>query len=895
MAFLIKEDPELEGSFEVVIQTERPLSLDATVVLKYRQRKCAAVASQGSGPNQILADKFLINHLGIPKSSQVCFTKEEYIAFIKQFQNAKGTFESLARTRGDSIYINLDKISDDQKKDIGNVAFKEILNHSIVQVEIDPIELKHAEHVQIHIPAEWLGNEGGEKKVKDKLFDKPLSEGMEVYIYTMEGPKPIIISGITPSPFAMFSKDTKVEFKSLEKAKEESTGLTWDNFVGPAKEKIRELVEYPMLLPEVVAYMGITPPKGILLYGPPGTGKTLIARILCNELNASFHSIQGPEIVSSYIGESEKKLREIFEKASNEATLEKPSIILIDEVDSIAPKRGDGHGGSESKLVATLLTEMNGLRETKGVIVIGTTNRPDAIDLALRRPERFEYEIYVGIPDIQGREELLRKDTEKMPLAEEAIQNLQALAQKTHGFSGADIAFLCREAGRNAFRRIYLRKDEVGFEEDLKEKPGMLDMVEAAITKPLEHATDETAPPSLKDSALILDAEIAMSDFEEALLVVSPSGMREVLIQVPRDVTWEKIGGLEEVKEIIDENIIKGIKNPGIFKDMGIKPARGILLHGPPGTGKTLIAKAIANECEANFIAIKGPELRSKWFGESEEKIRFIFDTARRHAPCVIFLDEVDALTPARGTDISGSTDSIVNQFLSEMDGVQSAEGVFIIGATNRVELIDEALKRPGRFNYEVFVPLPDIKARRKIFDINLKKEVTGTDVDFRAIVKKTEGFSGAEIAEVCRLAGLKALRDVKFERANFIKMEHLSDAINDIIEKKAEATDVWRKREATYVYDEEETIPKKKPRIIFKKPEELSPVYYLVLIALLISLGVSLGVIGYILFPKDFFKWGIPLGVMIFSYSAWILWKYVIPKSKRQRKKVGYGEMEEK
>ena len=710
MGFSLQEDTKLEGSFEIIVLSEKPLLLNSpTVLLKYKHKQCVAVIrSVNPGPNQILIDRFIKDYL------------------------------------------------QDTEKDF--------------QIEIESVEVPLAETVEINIPSEWIGSIGRERAVKDKLLNKPISEGMETYIHTLDGPKPIAISKVIPSPFAVLVEDTIIDFKTLEKAKEDTIGVRWTDIggLGKANEKIRELIEYPMRFPEIVTYIGIEPPKGILLYGPPGTGKTLIAKALSNELNANFHSIQGPEIMSAYYGESEKKLREIFEKASKEATIRKPYIILIDEVDSISPKRDAVKGGLESTLVATFLTLMDGLKETKGIIIIGTTNRPNAIDPALRRPGRFEYEIYIGIPDAQGRKEILDIHTKKMPLADDL--DINDFAEKTHGFVGADISFLCREAGRNAFRRIYLRNEEAAVNEVGKKETKLID---------LSHRPEEVySPPSL-------NVKVTRADFEMALSSIAPSGMREVLIQMPRDVSWQKIGGLKEIKRIIEENIVKGIKFPEVFKEMGIRPARGILLYGPPGTGKTLIAKAIANECGANFISIKGPELRSKWFGESEEKIRFIFDISRKYAPCVIFFDEVDALTPARGSDVTGSTDSIVNQFLAEMDGVQSTEGVFVIGATNRKELIDEALLRPGRFDYKVYIPLPDSEAREEIFKIHLKKEVLANDLDIDAFVEKTDNYSGAEICDVCRLAGLKALREVNFEKTNLIRTEHILASIDEVLQNK--------------------------------------------------------------------------------------------------------------
>jgi len=519
---------------------------------------------------------------------------------------------------------------------------------------------------------------------------------------------------------------------------------------------VRELVEFPMRYREVMAQIGIEPPRGILLYGPPGTGKTLIARALANELDAHFFFIQGPEILSAYHGKSEENLRSIFEQAEQEAADGRFAIILIDEIDSIAPKRDAGHGETEAKLVAMLLTLMEGLKTKRGFIVIGTTNRPNAIDPALRRPGRFEYEIYCGIPDVRGRESILRIHTRNMPLVEGF--DLKRWAARTHGFTGADLAMLCREAGRNTFRRL-LAEQMGGAMNDI-----------------------DFVPPPLTSELLAGDViRVTAEDFEKADSVVFPSGMRELLVQIPKDVTWDSIGGLQEAVRIIEENIIKPLSHPEVFQQMGIRPARGLLLHGPPGTGKTLLAKAIANECEANFISIKGPELRSKWFGESEEKVRFVFDTARKNSPCIIFLDEVDSMMPGRGkiTD-SGLTDSIVNQFLAEMDGVQSTEGVFVIGATNRPELIDEALLRPGRFDYHVQVPLPDAAARREIFRIHLRAGMLASDVNLDALVEMTAEQSGAEVAEICRLAGLIAVREKDFQEPVPIRQGHLLAALKE-------------------------------------------------------------------------------------------------------------------
>ncbi|MBM3284437.1 MAG: AAA family ATPase [Candidatus Aminicenantes bacterium] len=802
--FRLKEDPSLDGTFKVFIKSEKPLSLGSFVLLKYKNlNSCAAaVDSISAGSGEIWVDRFLRYRLGCPIEADI---------------------------------------------------------------EVETFQITPAKKAEIFVPQEFIGNAEGQNWIKKNLLNKPLTQGLESQFRTLTNANPIVISKVFPSPYALFDETTAVEFKSLDKTREESIGITWETIggLGPAKEKVRELVEYPVQYPDIMRHIGIEPPKGILLFGPPGTGKTLIAKALQNELKAHFEVIQGPEIMSALYGESEKKLREKFDRAIKEAAGGKPSIILIDEIDSLVPKREGTKGELESRLVATLLSLMDGLKETKKIIVIGTTNRPNAIDPALRRPGRFEYEIYIGLPDVPGRKEILEIHTtrlRKMPLADDV--DLQELAHKTHGFTGADLSFLCREAGRNTFRRFYLSKMETA-EEPPENVP------ESKIRRLLDILPiieDPTTPPELRIDAFLKSVKVTKADFDEALSAVSPSGMREVLVEIPRDITWDKIGGLKDVKNIIQENVIHGIKNPGIFKEMGIKPARGILFNGPPGTGKTLMAKALANECGANFIAVKGPELRSKWFGESEEKVRFIFDTARRHAPCVVFLDEVDALTPSRGADASGVSDSIVNQFLAEMDGIQSAEGVFVIGATNRMELIDAALLRPGRFDYQVLIPLPDEEARQEVFNIHLKKDVLARDVSVGQMARRTDGFSGAEIAEVCRLAGLKALREVDFKEPNLIRGRHLDSAIEEVKKRTAAEADAG-------AAGREPRLPRiafpKKVGVNFKEeryrvPSRRAAPAWIHLVVMV--LAVVLSVIAYLVFPARPHWMAITLAVLLAS-----------------------------
>jgi len=503
-------------------------------------------------------------------------------------------------------------------------------------------------------------------------------------------------------------------------------------------QKIREMVELPLKKSELFARLGIEPPRGVLLYGPPGTGKTLLAKAVAHETEAHFIAISGPEIMSRYYGESEQRLREIFEEAQKNA----PAIIFIDELDSIAPRRSEVTGEVERRVVAQLLTLMDGLKERRNVIVIGATNRVEAVDPALRRPGRFDREIEVRVPDREGRKEILMIHTRGMPLAPDV--NLDELAALTHGFVGSDLAALAREAAMNTLRRV-LPKINL----DAKEIP--------------KEILDELV--------------VRKEDFETALKEVRPSALREIMIEIPT-VTWDEIGGLEEVKQLLREAVELPLSNPEAFRRLGIRAPKGILLYGPPGTGKTLLAKAVANESQANFITAKGSDLLSKWYGESEQRIAEVFRRARQVAPAVIFLDELDALAPRRGTAIGEPhvTERIVNQMLAELDGLEELKGVVVVGATNRPDIIDPALLRPGRFDELIYVPLPDEKARLAIFKVHTKDMALASDVDLAELARRTEGYSGADIAEVCRKAGRIALRENP--KAEAVTMRHFLEAL---------------------------------------------------------------------------------------------------------------------
>ncbi len=618
-----------------------------------------------------------------------------------------------------------------------------------------------------------------------RLVGRPVVRGAYIKVGILGQELTFVVTATTPAGIVQITEFT--EFQVSEKpvkevSKTAALGVTYEDIGGlkDVIQKVREMIELPLKHPEIFEKLGIEPPKGVLLYGPPGTGKTLLAKAVANEANAHFIAINGPEIMSKYYGESEERLREVFKEAEENA----PAIIFIDEIDAIAPKREETHGEVEKRVVSQLLTLMDGLKSRGKVIVIGATNRPDAIDPALRRPGRFDRELEVGVPDKQGRKEILQIHTRGMPIepefrkgrvieileelerndayresAERALLKvknardeeipeilkgvdeklydevkarlidalLEELAEVTHGFVGADLAALAREAAMAALRRL-IREGKIDFE--------------------AEHIPKE----------VLEELRVTRKDFYEALKMVEPSALREVLLEVP-NVRWDDIGGLEDVKEELREAVEWPLKYPEAFMGLGITPPKGILLYGPPGTGKTLLAKAVANESEANFIAIKGPEVLSKWVGESEKNIREIFRKARQAAPTVIFIDEIDAIAPRRGTDVNRVTDRLINQLLTEMDGIQENSGVVVIGATNRPDIIDPALLRPGRFDRLILVPAPDEKARLEIFKVHTRNVPLAEDVRLEELAKRTEGYTGADIEAVVREAAMLAMR----------------------------------------------------------------------------------------------------------------------------------------
>lgn len=604
-----------------------------------------------------------------------------------------------------------------------------------------------------------------ERYLADALESVPIIKGDNVMVPYFGGRLTFEVIEVTPAAASAVIVNQKTTFQISVKT-EAQRGLSrvvYEDIGGLKEEiqKVREMIELPLRHPEIFEKLGIEAPKGILLHGPPGTGKTLLAKAVANETNAHFLTISGPEIMSKFYGESEARLREIFKDSRDKA----PSIIFIDEIDSIAPKREEVTGEVERRVVSQLLSLMDGLQSRGKVVVIAATNRPNALDPALRRPGRFDREIEIKVPDKRGRLEILQIHSHNMPLESDVDQ--EKIAAVTHGFVGADLEYLCKEAAMRCLRRLL----------------------------PDLNLEDEKISPETLDKLII-----TMNDFETAIKDVMPSAMREVYLEIP-DVEWTDIGGLAEIKRELQEAVEWPLRYPDLYGALNHTVTKGILLHGPSGTGKTLLAKAVATESEANFISVKGPELISKWVGESERGIREIFRRARQAAPCIIFFDEIDSIAGTRGGGMGGiegggsgygGTDRMLSQLLTEMDGVREMQGVVVIAATNRGDMIDSALLRPGRFDKIVYVPNPDINTRVRILEIHTKGKPVSRDIDLNRIAKATEGFSGADVAAVTNIAISLVLHEflqkyptpeeaAKHSSEALVSLRHFDDAVRKI------------------------------------------------------------------------------------------------------------------
>jgi len=591
--------------------------------------------------------------------------------------------------------------------------------------------------------------------VKRRFMDMPFIEGDMTLLSIFGSAVPLIVTRTRPHGVVKITEAAHVQV--LSEPTPEKKGIpivTYEDIGGLHEEiqRIREMVELPLRHPELFQRLGIEPPRGVFLYGPPGCGKTLLAKGVANESDANFYVISGPEIMSKFYGESEARLREIFQKAQETS----PSIIFIDEMDAIAPKREEVTGEVERRVVAQLLSLMDGMGSRGNIIVIGATNRPNAIDPALRRPGRFDREIEIGVPDKAGRYEVLQIHTRNMPLSEDV--DLKRLSDVTHGYTGADTASLCREAAMKALRRYI---PEINLEE-------------------------ERVPPEILEKMVVIK-----DDFMSAYREITPTAMREVYVEVPQ-VQWTQVGGLKRVKQELMESVEWPLKKPEVFNRMGIKPPRGILLYGPPGCGKTLLARAVATESEANFISIKGPEIFSKWVGESEKAIREIFRKGRTAAPAIIFFDELDAIVPRRGLGYadSGASERVISQLLTEIDGIETLQNVLVIAATNRPDILDPAVMRPGRFDRLIYVPSPDVDSLKEIFKIHAGSMPLCQDVILDELARKVQGYSGADIEAICREAAMNALRED--ENATEVSRRDFDEAVERVGPSITPEDDAW-------------------------------------------------------------------------------------------------------
>ena len=646
------------------------------------------------------------------------------------------TMQSLGISAGDFVEVHGKKVTvavawpayaEDQGQDIIRMDGIVRRNAGVTlneNVTVRPADVEEAQNI-VFAPTDvrLSVDEDFVNFVKRRFIDMPFHEGDMTLLSIFGSAVPLVVVRGRPHGAIKITEETAVQVLGEPTPQKKGIPMITYEDIGALPEeiqRIREMVELPLRHPELFQRLGIEPPRGVFLFGPPGCGKTLLAKAVASETDANFYVISGPEIISKFYGESEARLREIFQKAHESA----PSIVFIDEMDAIAPKREEVTGEVERRVVAQLLSLMDGMDSRGNIIVIGATNRPNAIDPALRRPGRFDREIEIGVPDRQGRYEILQIHTRNMPLAKDV--DLQRLADISHGYTGADLLSLCREAAMKALRR-YL--PEMNLEE-------------------------EKMPPETLEKM-----EVKLDDFQAAYREITPTAMREVYVEIPT-VKWDDIGGLLDVKQELIEAVEWPIKKPEVFKRIGIQPPKGILLYGPPGCGKTMLARAISTESEANFISIKGPEIFSKWVGESEKAIREVFRKGRTAAPSIIFFDELDSVIPRRGVGYdSGATERVISQLLTEMDGIEALQNVVVIAATNRPDIIDPAALRPGRFDRLIYVPDPDERTRVQILKIHTKSVPFAKDVSLEELGKRTLGYSGADLQALCREAGMIALR----------------------------------------------------------------------------------------------------------------------------------------
>ena len=672
------------------------------------------------------------------------------------------------------------------------------------RVEVTKAEIKPATSITIALPQNLRIRGNVEPMIRDKLAGRPVTTGQTVPvslgfggITTVSGQQiPLKIAETEPTGTVVVTDSTEIrvserpaeEIATTAETDAKTPSVTYEDIGGLDEEleQVREMIELPMRHPELFQQLGIEPPKGVLLHGPPGTGKTLIAKAVASEIDAYFKTISGPEIMSKYYGESEEQLREVFEEAEEKA----PAVIFIDELDSIAPKRGETSGDVERRVVAQLLSLMDGLEARGDVVVVAAPTRVDAVDPALRRGGRFDREIEIGVPDRDGRKEIFQVHTRGMPLADDV--DLDEFAENTHGYVGADIEQLAKEAAMNALRLI---RPEIDLE------------------------AEEI------DAEILEDLQVTDDNFKEAMKGITPSGLREVFVEVP-DVTWRDVGGLADTKSRLQETVQWPLEYPEVFEQMDLETPRGVLLYGPPGTGKTLLAKAVANEATSNFISVKGPELLNKYVGESEKGIREVFQKARQNAPTVIFFDEIDSIAGERGRHVgdSGVGERVVSQLLTELDGIESLEDVVVIATTNRPDLIDQALLRPGRLDRHVHVPIPDEEARRAIFEVHTRNKPLADDVDLDDLAARTENYVGADIEAIAREATMQATREfinsvdpedapesvgnVRVTKEHFEQaLEEVSPSIDDEVKQRYENMEERFKKARTGPEDEDERM----------------------------------------------------------------------------------------